>query len=36
MQKVNEGWDKEWIEELIEKAKRFYSEERYSTRLDVI
>ena len=33
MQKVNEGWDKEWIEELIENSKGFYSEESYSTDL---
>ena len=33
MQKVNEGWDKEWIEDLIENSKGFYSEESYATDL---
>ena len=31
MQKVNDGWDKKWIEELLENSKGFYSEESYSS-----
>ena len=33
MQKVNEGWDKEWIEEVLENSKGFYADESYSSDL---
>ena len=33
MQKVNEGWDKKWIEEVLENSKGFYADESYSTDL---